>query len=138
MITVKVYADEVLFRLDQIPKRLRAALQSKFESVFAEVTRQTFEGLPGKYLDPTTVQSGISQQGSLTIGFIESQDKPGLYLIYPTKARALRFIAKDGDLVYTKRVLHPFLKSSTTVERSIAALKPWIEDQLEDALIEAL
>ena len=138
MITVKVYADEVLFRLDQIPKRLRATLQSKFETIFATVRQQAFEGSPWKYLNPAIIQSGVVEQGSLVIGYIEANDRDGKYPIVPKAAPYLKFVAEDGGFVKTKLVMHPYLKGAPHIEQLLLESKPWIEDQLEDALIEAL
>lgn len=137
-INVTVNADEVLFRLDQIPKKLRAALHSKFEAIFDQFRQETFSKVPGRYLDPNYIKSGVTDQGSLVIGYIESDDKSGFYTILPSKARALRFLSKGGELVYSRRVLHPYLKGSPIVAREILAAKPWIEDQITDALYEAL
>jgi hypothetical protein len=138
MINITVYADEVLFGLDQLPKKIHENLGAKFQTIFADVQQELSQTTPGKYIDPRFIQSGIEQIGSLQIGFIEAEDKPGFYVILPTKARALRFIAKSGDLVMTKRVLHPYLKGAPIVAQYLETKKPWILDQLKDAVIEAL
>jgi hypothetical protein len=139
MIEIRVYADEVTFGLEQIPKRIRENLKSKFEGIFSTVKAEVFSGRPGKYLDPKFIQSGIEQIGSLQIGFIEAEDKPGTYVIVPTKRRLLEFIGtKDGALVRTKLVNHPYLKGAPVVARYLEEKKPWILDQLESAVIEAL
>lgn len=131
MITVTVYADEILFRLDQLPKKIRGALETKYEEIFAELRERMFQNPPGKFVDPEYVQSGVEAQGSTLIGFIEAEDKPGTYPINPSKARALRFLTKDGTLIRTKHVNHPFMKGTPIVERLLLESKPWILDQLE-------
>jgi hypothetical protein len=138
MINITVYADEVLFGLDQLPRKIRESLGAKFQTIFADVRQELSQTVPGKYIDQRYIQSGVEQIGSLQIGFIEAEDKPGFYVILPTKARALRFIAKSGDLVMTKRVLHPYLKGAPIVAQYLETKKPWIFDQLESAVIEAL
>lgn len=137
-INVTVHADEVLFRLDQIPVKLRAALREKFDQIFSEVREQVFSKTPGQYLDPEYIKTGVEVLGSTLIGFIEVGAKPGTYSIIPNKARALRFLAKDGMVVRTKFVNHPFLKGAPIVEKRLRELKPWIEDQLTSATYESL
>jgi hypothetical protein len=91
------------------------------------------EGLPGKFIDPTTLHWGVTGLGSQTvIGYLEASDKGGGYDIYPTKAKALRFIAKSGDLVYTRHVFRPFLSTKKFADQHLFELKPWIESQLRD------
>lgn len=138
-IDLRVSGDEVLLRLDQLPRRVRQELTKKFEAIFARMEGEMLQGVPGKFIDPARVRSGTSAIGSLLIGYIEVEDKPGVYAIYPTKARVLRFLAKDGDWVHTPRVLlHPFLKGAPVVERYLREQKPWLYDMIEDAVIEAL
>jgi hypothetical protein len=114
-------------------------VKAKFEGIFSTVKTEIFEGIPGKYLDQRFIQSGIEQIGSLQIGFIEATDKPGFYSFGPKTKKALAFEAKSGDWVVTKRVInHPYLKGAPIVARYLEEKKPWILDQLEDAVIEAL
>jgi len=139
VIQITIYADEVLFRLDQLPRRIRSALREKYGEIFERVNEELFRGVPGQYLDPNFIETGVTEQGSLLIGWIESSDKSGVYSIFPSKANFLRFVAKSGDLVFTKRVLrHPYLKGAPIVERYLRESKPWILDMLEDAVVEAL
>lgn len=140
MITVTVYADEVIVRLDQFPRRLREAIRSKLETmIFPKIRQDIFVGKPGQFLDPKTVKTSVEDIGSAggtVIGVFEAEDKPGVYTILPTKAKnLLYFIAKSGDLVVTKAVYrHPFLKTTPVVERVLAESKPWVIEQLEDAV----
>jgi len=139
VIKISIHADEVVLALDQFPRRIREALHQKFGVIFAEVRRGIADSRPGKYVDQKYIQSGIEDIGSTTIGFIEAEDKPGTYIIVPTKRRALEFIGtKDGALVRTKLVNHPYLKAAPIVAAHLEAKKPWILDQLEDAVNEAL
>lgn len=138
MIEITVYSDEVLFRLDQLPKKIRENLRLKFEVIFDEIKSDIFQGIPGKFLDPKYIESGITEIGSTVIGFMETTDKPGFYSIVPTKAKALRFVSKSGDLVHTRHVNHPFLKGAPIVARYLLAAKPWILQGLEDAARDAL
>lgn len=141
MISVKisVSGDEVLFRLDQLPKRIREEVGAKFQSIFLRMAGEITESPPGKYIDPMYIQSGVEQIGSQMIGFIEVQDKPGVYAIYPSKAKILRFVARSGDIVRTRRVLeHPFLKGVPIVERYLRENKPWVLEEIQDAVTEAI
>jgi len=140
LLTVNVVDTEALVQLRKLPRKIQTALMSKLDTMMSDVREGMFHGLPGKYLDPQTIQSGVVKQGALTIiGFIESTDKTGHYFIEPTKTKLLKFLGeRDGTLVYTKHVWHPYLKGSPYLARRMAELKPWIEDQLENALIEAL
>lgn len=140
ILRVETHSDEITASLSKKTRKLRDVLDTKMQEVVDQVVDKLLTGLPGKYLDPSTIHHGVTGVGSMTIvGFIESDDKGGVYAIFPVKARVLRFIAKSGDLVFTKQVLnHPYLKSSKFTERKLTELKPWIEDQLYDAIIEAL
>jgi hypothetical protein len=139
VIEITVYADEVLFRLDQIPRRIRLALHEKFEQIFATLRAELFSKVPGKYLDPGFIQSGVEDQGSLVIGFVEAQAKPGVYSIFPSKARLLKFVTKEGQLVFARQVTrHPYLKGAPMVERLLRESKPWILAELDAAVVEAL
>ena len=139
MIEIRVQADEVLFRLDQLPRRVREELAAKFQTIFARVESEIAANVPGKYIDPSYIQSGVDRLGSTMIGFVEIGDKPGVYAIYPTKANVLRFMSKSGDLVRTRRVLnHPYLKGAPVAERYLIESKPWVLEELNDAVIEAV
>jgi hypothetical protein len=137
MISIQVFGvDEVVFRFDQIPKQLRDILKAKFENIFSELTSQFFEGTPGKFLDPKQVQSGISELGSQLVGYIEYSEKSGVYAIYPSKSPFL-YNRETGFFAY-QVLRHPFPKGVPMIERLLRDTKPWIEDQLEDMMIEGL
>jgi hypothetical protein len=138
LIDITVQGDEVLVALKGLPKKIQDALTNKLYNIVTTIHEDLFHTLPAKYLDPGTIHSGVTQQGTTLIGYIESQDKTGFYPIVPVKARMLRFVAKSGDLVRTRYVRHPYLKGSDILAQRMAQLKPWIEDQLYDALIETL
>lgn|SRR5215471_8060773 len=138
IITVTVSADEVIAVLNSKRRRLRDAVDSKMQDIIDMTTDMLFQGKPGMYLDKSTITHGVTRSGNTTIGFVESTDKGGGYHIYPVNAKSLRFIAKSGDLVFTKHVFRPYLKGSKFIEEHLIELKPWIEDQLEDAVIDAL
>lgn len=133
-IKITIRADEIQFRLDQIPKKLRAALHEKFVRIFETVSQELYRDAPGKFIDPRFIKTGVEDIGSLTIGFIEAENKPGVYSIFPSKGKVLRFISKSGEIVYTPRVLnHPYLKSAPVVARYLETKKPWIVEQLKSA-----
>ena len=138
MISVQIYADEVVLNLQQLPRRIRAALRAKFEQIFTEFRTEVFSKVPGKFLDQSYIKTGVTDIGSTVVGFIEGEDKPGTYIITPKTKAFLQFTTKDYGFVKTKLVNHPYLKSAPMVERAILESKPWILDQLENAVIEAL
>lgn len=139
MITVTVYADEVIVRLDQFPRKLREAIRSKLETmIFPKIRQDIFVGKPGQFLDPKTVKTSVEDIGSAggtVIGVFEAEDKRGVYGFGPKEKPYLKFIAKDGEIVRTKHVYnHPFPKTAPVVERVLAESKPWVIEQLEDAV----
>ena len=137
MISVKVVGvEELTFRLDQIPRKLREILKTKFENIFMELTTQFFEGVPGKFLDPKQIETGVSEQGSLLIGYLQYTDKDGVYSILPKKSPFLYNI--DTKFFAYEVHAHPFPKGVPMIERLLRESKPWIEEQLHDALYEAL
>jgi len=136
-IEIRIYDEEVVLRLDQFPKKIREAIRAKFTTdIFPGFKQRLSSRPPGKFLDPQTLETGVVDQGQLVIGYIESTDKTGTYPIYPVKARLLRFVAKSGDLVFTKRVAHPFLKGSLLVQSEFVRDEEWIIKQLEEAVEE--
>lgn len=138
-IQITAYADELLLRLDNLPKRIREELREKFKYIFSQVEDDLFSKTPGQYLDKQYIRSGVSDIGSSVIGYIEADDKPGVYSILPNKARVLRFISTSGEKVVARQVLnHPYLRATPLIARLMEESKPWIIDQLEDAVLEAL
>lgn len=134
---IKVQGDEVLLRLDNLPRNIRAALRRKFHQIFDDLDTEILKGVPGKYIDPKNLKSGVEELGSLIIGFVEGEDKPGVYSIYPHKGNLLRFLSKSGELVFAPRVLaHPFPKAVPIIERYLQDHKPWIVEQIESAIEE--
>lgn len=139
MITITAYPEEVILLLNQLPKKIQTALRAKYAQIFNTLTEDLFANVPGKFLDPSMVQSGVQDLGSAVVGFIEIQDKPGVYTILPNKAKLLRFLTKDGERVWARQVLrHPYIKGAPIAERLIQEKLAWIESELEDAMIEAL
>jgi hypothetical protein len=137
LLRLSVYTDEVLLHLDQIPKKLRQGLIDKFERIFDQITADLFAAGPAKYLDPSMAVTSIDPVGSGVSGSVEIFQKEGFYTI-TAKGRALRFLA-GGELLYRRSVEHPYPKlKGETLSRELIRLKPWIEDQLYDTLIEAL
>lgn len=139
-IDVDIQGEEVFINLQTLPKRLRQQLEEKLLSAMREIKSQALTGIPGKYIDASYVQEGIETLGNSTlIGFVEAQDKPGFYDILPSKASVLRFVSKSGDLVFTKRVYyHPFPKGGPVIERYFAEHKPWLIEQIEDAVFDVV
>ena len=140
LIDIRVVDEEVLVILNELPRKIQRVLESKLDEIFQGLKTNLTKSLPGKYLDQQYIRLGVSKMGDSTlVGYLEGDDKPGVYSIFPSKAQALRFFAKGGELVYSKRVLnHPYLKSAPHLARLIAESKPWIEEELWDAVVKAL
>lgn len=138
-INITAYADELLLRLDNLPKAIQSELREKFKYIFSRVEEELFSKTPGQYLDKAYIRSGITDIGSSVIGFIEADDKPGVYSILPSKGKLLRFVSASGDKVYARAVLrHPYLRATPLVARLMEESKPWVIEALEDAVEEAL
>jgi hypothetical protein len=138
-INITAYADELLLRLDNLPKNIRENLREKFKFIFSQVEQELFAKTPGQYLDRQYIRSGVTDIGDSTIGYIEADDKPGVYSILPNKGRLLRFVSASGDKVHARAVLrHPYLQATPLVARLMEESKPWIIEALEDAVEEAL
>ncbi len=135
MITVNIVAEEAILHLERIPRDLREMLKKKFGDIFDQLRAGMAEVVPLKYLDPKFVQSGTEELGSSIVGFIEADEKPGVYAIYPSKARVLRFISQSGEVVFVPKVLaHPFTRADRHLADYLARSKPWIVEQLEDSI----
>jgi hypothetical protein len=138
-IDVSVRGEEAILRLDSLPRRLREQLAQKMGSVLGTVRTDMLQGLSGKYLDPKYISVEVTATKDLLIGTLDAEQKPGFYTIVPTKANVLRFIAKSGDIVFTKRVSrHPFLSGAPVIERYFAENKPWLIEQIEDAVFDVV
>lgn len=139
-IDAQIVGTEALVRLDTLPKRHQQLVERKLLAFLEGTAKgQILAGIPGRFVDPKYISAEVSVLGNLLIGSIEGNDKPGVYSIYPTKANLLRFISKSGDIVFTKRVLrHPFMKTSPVLERYFRDYKPWLVEQVEDLVFEAV
>lgn len=138
-INITVHADEVLFRLDQIPKKLREALRKKFEQIFVDLEEKLFIGTPNRYLDQKRLKTGVSDVGSAVVGFLEYEERQDKYPITPKTAAFLQFRgAKDNRWVRTHLVEHPYPKGAPAIAQLLRESKPWIFGELEDAVEEAL
>jgi hypothetical protein len=138
MITVKIIAEEAIFHLDKLPASIRNALKKKYEDIFDQLRAGMKDQIPLKFLDPKLVTSGVEEIGSSVIGFIEAEDKPGVYAIFPTKAKVLRFLSKSGEIVFAPKVLnHPFPKAAQHLNQYLLDSKPWIVEQLTNAVKDA-
>lgn len=139
-VEVRVYSSEVVVALENLPRKIRAAVREKLGMVVEEVKATALAGKPGVFITPSTIETEVVGIGNTIIGSLEAQDKVGVYSIFPSKARVLRFVAKSGDLVHTAHVFaHPYPKSSVAVERALQKLdQARFVDEVENAIIEAL
>lgn len=135
LIEFHVDVSDIVSRINRTPDRVREALENKMQTVLGTMKANVLSTKPGKYLDPSTIPFGVETTRDAVIGFIESHNKGGVYTILPIKARALRFVAKSGDLVFRKAVYqHPYPKGAKPLINALVELKPWIEEQLREAV----
>lgn len=139
-IDVSVEGEEAILKLGSLPKRLRKALVDKMYGAMSTAKDQMLEGVPGKYLDKDYIDAFVEQQGDVLIGTLRAEDKPGFYKIPPGDKRTfMRFIAKSGDLVRTTKVWeHPYPKGGPAIERYFLEHKPWLIEQIEDAVFDVV
>lgn len=137
MIDVRIVGDEVLLRLDQLPRKIRQEVANKFrQEIFPRIEREITAKPPGKFIDPAFIQSGVDQIGSQLIGYVEIGDKPGVYSILPHGNYPLR--NKPQGFVAWQVHNHPYLKGAPVVAQYLAEQKPWIAEDINAAVIEAI
>lgn len=92
---------------------------AKSSKKFKDFTGKLRSGINFKRLNPTTWRVSTDQGYSNYVEF--GNNKGGPY-IYPKKAKALRFITREGKVVFAKRVRShgplPFLKPAADLARS--------------------
>src|SRR6266566_3244175 len=116
LVKLVVYDDEVMLKLEGLPRRVRDALHLKFERIFDQVRGDFFKATPAKFLDPSLAIMDVTDVGSSVLGYIEINQKDGTYTI-TAKSQALRFISKGGELLFRKSVQHAYPKVGPTVAR---------------------
>lgn len=139
-IDVKVRNEEIFVGLETLPKRLREFLAAKLEAFLDGPARERLQGeVPGKYVDPRYIQAEVATVGSLLVGSLEVGDKPGVYAIPKEGKRLMRFVSKSGEVVFTRKVEnHPFPKGVPIAERYFRDHKPWLLEQTEDLIFDAV
>jgi hypothetical protein len=139
-IDVNVVGEEAILHLESLPRRLRDYLTQRMEAFFeGPATDRLLSELPGKYLDPRYIHSEVATVGSLLIGTLTADQKPGFYPISPVRARVLKFVSRTGEIVFTRRVTrHPFLNASPVIERYFRENKPWLIEGVEDFVFDAI
>lgn len=118
MISIRVTGtNEILARLDQVPKRLRKAVTEKFNVLMTELAEKAIAQFP-KSVGADEFTYGVDQVGgSLLSGYVETltakagaieSGGKGYYEIVPSKATLLSFIgAFDGKRIAVPYVFHP-------------------------------
>lgn len=131
MLTIRVYADEVTALAEKIPVAIREAFRAQFESIQESLASGAFTGIPRRYLDPNQMQSGVTELGALLVGYLEYEDKEGVYPIFPINHAMLINKAKNFYAYAVFR--HPYLHGATWIEQYLRSQTPWIEAELEAA-----
>lgn len=128
MISVKVFPEELTFLLENIPREIATALTAKMESLIEELRLGAFTGIPGKYLAKEQMDSGVSTQGSLVIGYLEYTDKEGVYPILPVNGKVL--YSKERNFFAHAVFRHPYPRGANWIETYLEMKKPWVEAEL--------
>lgn len=132
-IDVRVIGEEVLLRLDQLPQTVRRRLTSKLGAIFSQLEERILSETPGRFFDKAFIQSGVVQQGDLLIGYLEANDKPGVYSILPVNKTYL--INRPKNFFAREVHRHPYLKAEALhIETYLRESKPWILDQINTAV----
>lgn len=131
MISVRVYPEEVTLLLDKVPREVARVMTAKMGLIFEELKEGAFKGIPGKFLDPGQMSSGVDVQGSLVIGYLSYEDKDGVYAIAPKNYAFLWSKQRHFFARYVFR--HPYPKGANWIEQFLEMQKPWIESQLTDS-----
>jgi hypothetical protein len=158
-INVKIVDQEVLVNLESIPKKIHAAIEAKLDEQVALLREKVVENLSGKVLNSKSgalieaLVSGVEKIGSGLIGFVavESTDQKvqayamaheyggkGSYEIVPVNKRVLRFVGKNGDIIFVPYVYHPPMPERSYLRSALAEMAPEIEAALRDAIRDAL
>ncbi len=146
-ITITVQG-ELLARLDQIPKKMRSAVEEKFRTVLEEAySKAILQFSGGKYSATTEVEHGVEVQGSLLIGYMEpltakagvqEYGGKGFYVIEAVNAKTLRFFwDKVGAVVFPKSVLHPPLAGKHYIRSALMEAIPILETEIQIAIDES-
>lgn len=132
-IDVRVIGEEVLLRLDQLPQAVRRRIVAKMGAIFAKMEEDILSHTPGRFFDKTFLLSGVATQGDTLIGYLEANDKPGLYSILPTKHAFL--INRPKNFFAREVHRHPYLKPEALhIETYLRDSKPWILEQITEAV----
>jgi len=132
-VNVRVLGEEVLLRLDQLPQAVRRRVVAKMGAIFAKMEEDILSRTPGRFFDKAFLQSGVATQGDLLIGYLEANDKPGLYSILPVNKA---FLVNRPKNFFAREVhRHPYLKPEALhIETYLRESKPWILDQINEAV----
>jgi len=136
---------EIVARLDKIPHQLQAAIEEKFRSSILDIYHQAVLRFSnGKYSDTDEVVYGVEKiSPSMLVGYIEPVTTKAIvqefggksyYEILPVKGRFLRFLSKEGEIVFAKRVFHPPTPAKHYILRSIEEYAPHLKSMMEEAI----
>ncbi len=140
-IDVSVRGEEAILRLDSLPRRLREQLTQKMRAALGTARTDMLDEVPGKYLAKELVTVEVQSVGDLLIATLEGKQKPGFIrpAYGPKTAGAMAFFAKSGDWVVTKRIYqHPYPDPKWSIEKYFRENKPWLIEQIEDAVFDVV
>ena len=132
MISVRVYPEEVTLLLESLPKEAALVLRAKMGDLIDQLRSEAFSGGKGRFLASENMESGVSIQGSLVIGYVAYTDKDGVYPIAPKHYAFLW--SKERNFFARYVYAHPYPKGSNWIESVLMNRKPWIEAELTSAM----
>lgn len=134
---------EIIADLTGLPEKIQLAVRQHMETAIRDlwakiVAHPAVAALEAK-TGWNTLEHGVDQIGSATIGYVSPNDKGGgWYDIYPSKAKFLRFVTKSGTRVFTKHVFHPPFPMERYTQPEFDEALPFIEAGINAAIKEAL
>lgn len=156
---LRIIDEELIVNLKGLPERVQVALEEKMGSLMTQLRLKVVENLSGKVLNTksgalaSSLVSGVDRLGSTMVGYVEvaSTDSKvqlygqvheyggkGFYEIVPVQKKILRFIGKNGEVVFAPYVYHPPATERSYLRSALHEMAPEIEAELSDAIKEAM
>lgn len=141
--------------LDNTDKTIQKAIDAKLGELTDKLFAKVMENVSGKILQKRTGQLADSIHRKIVTTetrstgevFVEPETEKAwaleqggkdYYQIVPTKARILRFVGKDGEMVFAPYVKHPPSKAFRYLGEAFDEVAPTVPEEFNRALTEAL
>lgn len=143
--------------LNDLDEEVKRAIIVKLTELTDILYNKVVGNLSGKILQKQSGQllSSVQQEVTSTSGgdtwigrvFIEPETPKalaleyggkGYYTIVPTKANLLRFLGKDGSMVFAKSVHHPPAQAYAYLRNALAEMEPLVPEIFREGIQAAL